>query len=75
MYDKLVTEVNAIVNKVLSTSGLVSKTYYDSDKQNFEKKIENLNKKILNTRGLIEKLLITQNVQRLKTSNLRYWFG
>ena len=71
MYDKLVTKLNAIVNKVQSTSGLVSKTYYDSDKQNFEKKIENLNKKILNTRGLIEKLLITQNVQRLKTSNLR----
>ena len=71
MYDKLVRKVNAIVNKVQITSGLVSKTYYDSDKQNFEKKIENLNKKILNTRGLIEKLLITQNVQRLKTSNLR----
>ena len=71
MYDKLVTKLNAIVNKVQSTSGLVFKTYYDSDKQNLEKKIENLNKKILNTRGLIEKLLITQNVQRLKTSNLR----
>ena len=67
MYDKLVTKLNAIVNKVQSTSGLVSKTYYDSDKQNFEKKIENLNKKILNTRGLIEKA--TDNTERTEIEN------
>ena len=67
MYDKLVTEVNAIANKVQSTSGLVSKTYYYSDKQNFEKKIENLNKKILNTRGLIEKA--TYNTKRTEIEN------
>ena len=67
MYDNLVTKVNAIVNKVQSTSGLVSKTYYDSDKQNFEKKIENLNKKILNTRGLIEK--VTYNTKRTEIEN------
>ena len=67
MYDKLVAKVNAIVNKVQSTSGLVSKTYYDSDKQNFEKKTENFNKKILNTRGLIEKA--TYNTKRTEIEN------
>ena len=67
MYDKLGTKVNAIVNKVQSTSGLASKTYYGSDKQNFEKKIENLNKKILNTRGLIEKA--TYNTKRTEIEN------
>ena len=67
MYDQLVTKVNAIVNKVQSTSSLVSKTCYDSDKQNLEKKIENLNKKILNTRGLIEKA--TYNTKRTEIEN------
>ena len=57
MYDKLVTKVNAIVTKVQIVSGLVSKTHYDSDKQNLEKKIENFNKKILNTIGT-EKTII-----------------
>ena len=75
MYDKLGTKVNAIVNKVQSTSGLASKTYYGSDKQNFEKKIENLIRRYLILGGWSKKLLITQNVQRLKTSNLQYWFG
>ena len=53
LYNKLVTKVNAIVNKVQTTSGLVSKKYYDSDKQNLH--IKNQNKEILNTSGLIKK--------------------
>ena len=43
MYDELVTKVNAnllklstIYTKTPSTSGLVSRTQYDSEKQNFE---------------------------------------
>ena len=52
LYNKLVTKVNAIVNKVQSTSGLVSKKNYDSDKQNLN--IKNQNKEIFNTSGLIK---------------------
>ena len=52
LYNKLVTKVNAIVNKVQSTSGLFSKKNYDSDKQNLN--IKNQNKEIFNTSGLIK---------------------
>ena len=52
LYNKLVTKVNAIVNKVQSTSGLVSKKNYDSDKKNLN--IKNQNKEIFNTSGLIK---------------------
>ena len=38
-----------------STSGLVTKTQYDADKQGLEKKIEEVNKKIPNTSGLSKK--------------------
>ena len=51
MYGKLVTKVNAI--KVLSTSELVFTTYYNSDKQNLEKKIESIDKKIRNNNGIV----------------------
>ena len=51
MYGKVVTKVNAI--KVLSTSELVFTTYYNSDKQNLEKKIESIDKKIRNNNGIV----------------------
>ena len=51
VYYKLVAKVNAI--KVPSTSGLVSKTQYDSNKQDPEKKIENVKKKKPDTSELI----------------------
>ena len=47
----MVTKVNAI--KVLSTSELVLTTYYNSDKQNLEKKIESIDKKIRNNNGIV----------------------
>lgn len=47
----MVTKVNAI--KVLSTSELVFTTYYNSDKQNLEKKIESIDKKIRNNNGIV----------------------
>ena len=54
MYDNLVTKVNVnllkmniIDSKVLKNSGLVSKTQFDSNKQNFEKKIEILIRRTL----------------------------
>lgn len=39
VYDQLVTKVNAIATKLPSTSGLVSKIQFDSEKWNLEKKI------------------------------------
>ena len=39
-FDKLVTKVNDIAKKTLITSGLISTTQYNSDKQNLEKKNE-----------------------------------
>ena len=51
MYGKLVTKVNAI--KVLSTGELVFTTYCNSDKQNLEKKIESIDKKIRNNNGIV----------------------
>ena len=54
MYDKLVTKVNVnllkmniIDSKVLKNSALVSTTQFDSNKQNFEKKIEILIRRTL----------------------------
>ena len=40
MYDEFFTKVNAINTKIPSTSGLVIKTKYDSDKQGLAQKIE-----------------------------------
>ena len=55
LYERLATEVNANLlrinttdTKVLNTSGFVSKTKYDSEKQNLEKKIEDIDKKVPN---------------------------
>ena len=48
-YDKLVIKVNP------STGGLITKTQYDSDKQGLEKNIEDVDKKIHNTTGLVRK--------------------
>ena len=50
IYDKLVTKVNAIDTEISSTGGLVFKTQYDSGKQNLDKKIEDVNQKIPNTK-------------------------
>ena len=52
VYDKLVTKINFV--KEPSTSGLVIKTQYDSDKHGFEKKIADLPKKVPNTSGLVK---------------------
>ena len=51
MYGKLVTKVNAI--KALSTGELVFTIYCNSDKQNLEKKIESIDKKIRNNNGIV----------------------
>ena len=45
VYDKLAIKVNAIDTKKPSTSRLVTKTLYNSNKQGLERKIEDVNKK------------------------------
>ena len=42
VYDKLVIKVNAINTKIPSTSGLLTTTQYDLEKQGLEKKIEDV---------------------------------
>ena len=54
LYNQLVTKVNAIDTKTPSTSRLVTKRRYDTDKQALEKKIEDGYKKIPNTSGLVK---------------------
>ena len=53
--NQLVTNANAINTKIPSTSGLFTKTKYDSDKQGLEKIIEDVDKKIPITSGLVQK--------------------
>ena len=55
VYDKLVMKINAIDFKIPSNNWLVTKTHDDSVKQCLEKKINDVNKKILNASGLVKK--------------------
>ena len=50
VFDKLVAKVNNI-----DTSGFVSKTKYDTDKSDLEKKITDADKEIPDTSGLVKK--------------------
>ena len=56
MDNQLAAKGNAIDTKIPSTSGLVTKTQYDSDKQGLERKIENVDKKKPNTSRLVKKI-------------------
>ena len=49
----MVTKSNSV--KASNIVGFVSKTQYNSDKQNFGKKIDDVNRKIPNTIGLVKK--------------------
>ena len=53
LYDKSVTKVNVIDTKIPKTNELAFKTQYNSGKQNLEKKMEDVNQKIPNTKELI----------------------
>ena len=48
MYDKLAAQANAI-----DTNGFVSKTQYNTDKSNLQKKIDDTDKKIPDTSGFL----------------------
>ena len=53
VYNQLVSKANAIDTNIPSTSELVTKTQYDSDKKDLEKRIEGVDKEVLNTNGLV----------------------
>ena len=53
VYNQLVSKANAIDTNIPSTSELVTKTQYDSDKQDLEKRIEGVDKEVLNTNGRV----------------------
>ena len=65
----MATKVNAIDTKIPSSTRLVTKTLYDSDKQGLEKNLEDVDKKIRNTSGLVKKT-DNQKLHRLKTRYL-----
>lgn len=69
-YEKFVTKVNALGRKILCTSGLVSKTHYYSEKQNLQKKIENLDAKIPNASELIKKNSLNTKITEVKNKIL-----
>ena len=53
LYDKSVTKVNVIDTKIPKTNELAFKTQYNSGKQNLEKKMEDVNQKMPNTKELV----------------------
>ena len=60
-------KINATDIEIPRSSGLVTKTQFDSDKQSLEKKISDVNQKIPNTRGLVKKT--DSNKKCKETSN------
>ena len=63
VYGKFPVKVTAIDTKITSTSRLVTKIQYDSEKHGLEKKIEDVNKRIANTSGLIKKNDANTNIE------------
>ena len=49
----MVSKANAIDTKISSTKELVTKTPYDSGKQDLEKSIKNVDKEVPNTSGVV----------------------
>ena len=70
MFDESVTNVNSI--KASSTSGLVSKTQYDSGEQILEKRLKILIKRYLILVDWSKKLFKKHRSQRLKTKTRHY---
>lgn len=68
--DKLPIKINAIGTKVSITAGLVPKTQYDSDKQNFEIKIDDIDKNISNTIKLASKTAFNTKVTEIENKAL-----
>ena len=71
LYNQLITNANAINTKIASTSGLFTKTKYDSDKQGLEKIIEDVDKKIPITSGLVQKTDCNTKITEIENKMLR----
>ena len=69
MHDKFVTKVSVVGAKAPSTCGLAISTKNVSEKQSIGKKIEDIDKKLPKTSGLVKRLIIKEKLQKLK---LRY---
>ena len=54
VYDKLISKVIATDTKIPSHGTSVTKTQYDSDKQDLEKKITDVDEKLPNTSGQVK---------------------
>lgn len=74
MLSKILCMINCLPKSMLLVLGhqelvptSVTKIQFDSDNQDLEKKIEDFNKKIPNNGELVNRLIVTQNLQRLKT--------
>lgn len=67
MYDKLVPKINAVDTTVPGTNSINHKTQYDTAKQNLEKKIEHIIKKLPNTSGQVRKTDL--NIKIVKIEN------
>ena len=50
----MVIKANYVDTKIPSTSGLITKTQHNLDKQGLQKNIEGVDKKIPNTSGLVD---------------------
>lgn len=74
LYKLLVTKFSAIDTKLSSTSGLVTKTKFDSDKEGLQKKIENVYKKIHSTSGLVKKTDYNTKTTDWKQDTQCYWY-
>ena len=71
LYNQLITNANAINTKIASTSGLFTKTKYDSDKQGLEKIIEDVDKEIPITSGLVQKTDCNTKITEIENKMLR----
>ena len=66
----MVIKVTVTYTQIPNTSGLVTKTQYDLDKQDLEKTIDVVQKKIPSARGLVARDLTT--TQKLQILEARY---
>ena len=84
VFDKLVikintnlSRINTISIKVPCTNQQVSKTQFDSDKQNLKKRFRMVigDQKIPHNSGIVKKTDLKQKSQKFKIKYLHYWFS
>ena len=68
--DQLIIKPNAVDAKIASNRILVTKTQYDLDNQDPERKVKDVEKKTVNTNELAKKIGTAQKSKKLKTISL-----